>query len=179
MNLHSPTAIMDHSAFLFDSGASDPISSNLNNFLNWKRLSKPIQIRIGQNSTIPAICIGTILLQLNTGHKLKLGNALYAPRLGCNLLSIGELIAPSSRYAINFDDEFCSLIDKTMSQKTIARCKPLHNMFHLQCRVITSMESSSTSSLPMAVPVSSLTSYMFRAPRGTGVSRHARHIFYY
>ena len=66
-----PTAEDDCSfqkAWHLDSGATDYICNDKSAFLRIRRLPKPIQVRIGDNSIVPAVGIGTVLLS-TTGKK--------------------------------------------------------------------------------------------------------------
>ena len=66
--------------------------NNKSAFLEIQRLLKPIQVRIGDNSVVPAIGIRKILLSI-TGRQrqVQLSKVLYVPVIGTNLLSISKL----------------------------------------------------------------------------------------
>lgn len=78
-------------AWHLDSGATDHICNNKNAFLKIQRLLKPIQVRIGDNSVVPAIGIGTVLLTVSEKQQIQLTDVLYAPAIGTNLLSVSKL----------------------------------------------------------------------------------------
>ena len=101
-------------------------------FINWKRLRTPIPIVLGNQSTTQAICIGTSRLKLHSGHALKLDNVLYAPGLGCNLLSVGKLTSSSS-YHMTFRNGTCHLIDQ--SGISVSSCNRIDGMYKLHCHV--------------------------------------------
>src|SRR5687767_8870228 len=106
---------MDKKAWYIDSGASDGISCDLSYFTTWKRLPKPILVVMGNSSIVLTLCIGTILLRPRTHPTitLRLTKALYAPKLGCNLLSVSSFTHGSdSTYSITFDNSTCTIIDK-------------------------------------------------------------------
>ena len=70
---------LDRNSWIIDSGASDHIACNLHDFVHWTRLPVPIPITLGNQSSIQAICIGTVMLRLPyTGgnHALTLENVL-------------------------------------------------------------------------------------------------------
>ena len=81
---------LDRTAWLIDSGASDYIACDLRYFIDWKHLQTPVPITLGNQSSIKATCIGTIVLKV-TSYTLRIENVLYAPAIGCNLLSVGKL----------------------------------------------------------------------------------------
>jgi hypothetical protein len=73
-------------AWHIDSGASDHICNNKNAFLKLQLLVTPIQVRIGDNSTVPAIGTGSVLLsttRTNSNHpqqrRIQLTEVLYVP----------------------------------------------------------------------------------------------------
>jgi hypothetical protein len=83
-----------------------------NAFLEIQRLLKPIQIRIGDNSTILAAGIGTVLLLVTRKQrKIQLSKVLYVPTLGTNLLSISKLT--DKEWNVQF----------SLSQAAILNCK--------------------------------------------------------
>ena len=123
---------LDRTAWLIDSGASDHIACDLRYFIDWKRLQKPIPITLGNQSSIQATCIGTIMLKLSTGHTLKLQDALYAPDIGCNLLSVGKLTSGSCK--MTFQSGICQVLDKTGA--CMSSCKRVNGMYKLHCQVM-------------------------------------------
>jgi hypothetical protein len=77
-----------------DSGASNHISNLRSSFSQIKRLPKPIRIRIGNDSIIIALKIGSVPLTTVSGtrtHNIVLTNVLYAPEIGTNLVSVSRL----------------------------------------------------------------------------------------
>ena len=142
----NPSSRLDRTAWLIDSGASDHIACELSYFIDWKRLRTPIPIILGNQLSIQAICIGTVILRLPEnhvphsshapGHALNLENVLYAPGIGCNLLSVGRLTSSTSfnSYKMTFGNGACHLIDKT--GVSVSSCKQIGGMYKLQCRVV-------------------------------------------
>ena len=96
---------LDRTAWLIDSGVSDHITCNLKYFVDWKRLHTLVPITLGNQSSIQATCIGTIMLKLPTGHALRIQDVLYAPDIGCNVLSVGKLT--SGAYKMTFQGGIC------------------------------------------------------------------------
>ena len=87
---------------MIDSGATHHLCSSRQQFLTLRELAKPIEIRLGDNSTIPATARGTVELRLP--FQTLVLEALYAPRLHISLLSVRQL---SERFQIIFKDSAC------------------------------------------------------------------------
>ena len=107
----------------------------MRDFLDWRHLSSPIPIVLGDHATIYATCIVTVFLRLPSSsaceHIVKLHDVLYVHIMGCNLLSVGKL--SSSSYAINFTNGICQLVDKM--SVVVASFKCQNGMYRLHCRV--------------------------------------------
>jgi hypothetical protein len=90
-------------SWYIDSGTTDYICNNRNSFIRICQLDIPIYIRIGDEKTIVANQISTVLLNSFKNSKTKkiaLLNILYTSELGTNLLSVSKL--NSKRYNIIF-----------------------------------------------------------------------------
>jgi hypothetical protein len=77
-------------AWHLDSGATDHFCNDKSAFLDIRRLPKHIQVRIGDNSIVPATGIGTVLLA-SKNRRIQLTDVLFVPAIGTNLLSISKL----------------------------------------------------------------------------------------
>ena len=77
-------------AWHLDSGATDHICNNKGAFLNIQQLPKPIQVQIGDNSIVPAVGIGAVLLA-SKNRRIQITDVLFVPAIGTNLLSISKL----------------------------------------------------------------------------------------
>src|SRR5437667_6755343 len=78
-------------AWHIDSGASDHISNQRSAFIDIRHLDIPIRIRMGNNTIITAVEIGSVLLTTTKNGNLRhliFSDVLYAPDLGTNLLSV-------------------------------------------------------------------------------------------
>ena len=125
---------LDRNSWIIDSGAFDHIACNLRDFVDWTRLPTPIPITLGNQSSIHATCIGTVVLKLpDSKHALTLENVLYAPDFGCNLLSVGKLTT-SNTYSMTFGGGVCQIVDKAGT--AMASCKKVGGMYKLHCSVI-------------------------------------------
>jgi hypothetical protein len=77
-------------AWHLDSGATSYICNNKSAFLDIQQLPKPIQVRIGDNSIVPAASIRTVLLA-SKNYCIQLIDVLYTPAIRTNLLSVSKL----------------------------------------------------------------------------------------
>jgi hypothetical protein len=98
-------------AWHLDSGATDHICNDKGAFLDIRRLPKPIQVRIGDNSIVPAVGIGTVLLA-SKNRRIQVTDVLYVPAIGTNLLSVSKLT-----------DKGCEVQFSTNGQATILNTK--------------------------------------------------------
>ena len=82
-------------AWHIDSGATDHVCNNFKAFQKLQQLATPIEIRIGDNSTVLATGMGSILLSTFANNKqqrwILLTDVLYAPDFGTNLISVSKL----------------------------------------------------------------------------------------
>jgi len=82
-------------------------------FYYYTSLANPIKIILGDNSTIPAIGQGHIIVNMNTdGHRKRviLQDILYALDLGGNLLSVSHLAHHGAE--MRFKGETCKILDQ-------------------------------------------------------------------
>jgi hypothetical protein len=99
--------------WIIDSGASRTMCSNRHWFQHFTQLQRPIEVTLGDNSTIPSTGMGRIAVTMRTDgheHHAVLQDVLYVPDLHGNLLSIAHL---TSRGAdIRFVGTDCIIHDK-------------------------------------------------------------------
>ena len=92
--------------WVIDSGATHHLCRNRHSFRNLKPLAKPVMVRLGDSSTIPAIAAGTIYLTLSQSSRIVSIEAPFVPRLQVSLLSVSQL---SIKHQIAFRNSTCSL----------------------------------------------------------------------
>jgi hypothetical protein len=73
-----------------DSAATSHMSYDVNDFKHITPLTNH-WVRIGDNTLLPAIGKGEMIIISKRGKRIVLTNALYVPDLGCKLVSIGKL----------------------------------------------------------------------------------------
>lgn len=89
--------------FYFDSGASKSISPCRDDFTSLTPLSN---CRIGGigGSSIAAVGLGTVDIELANGKHLTLDNVLYAPQAAVRLVSISAICSSGNKPFVRFDD---------------------------------------------------------------------------
>src|SRR5437764_10432316 len=88
-----------------DSGASDWICNAFHRFENYVRFARPMDIILGDNSTIPAYGMGTI--HINTSQcMLVVKKVLFIPKIGVNLASISRIMQDGST-TVTFHANHC------------------------------------------------------------------------
>lgn len=136
--------------FLLDSGASCHMSPNQ----EWLRNVHPIQtreIRLGDNSIVTAEAAGTLILKVlhcdESTTTLFVNNVLYIPQLTLGLLSCSRMAEKGVDCV--FDKYGCSLIDRSDSDKILARARLQKNLYWLtQVEPVPSGEHAQTASAP-------------------------------
>ncbi|KAL4586285.1 hypothetical protein LXL04_010921 [Taraxacum kok-saghyz] len=87
-------------SWLFDTGASNHITSDRRNLHSVSEYGGPDEVVLGDGSGLPISNIGTTYI--NTPHKqLLLSNVLHVPRLRRNLVSVGHL-CDTNRVSVEF-----------------------------------------------------------------------------
>ena len=78
--------------WIVDSGATRHMCNDRKLFVNFNSLAEPRYITLGDGHTVKAVGRGVVLLRISTNdvetNKCKLQDALYAPKLSFNLLSV-------------------------------------------------------------------------------------------
>lgn len=90
-------------ALLIDSGASQTMTADSSLFVSMKPLLPPTTITIADGNTILATHSGTMSIVLPDDRTICVTNSLYAPNLGCTLLSVGQLVEQGYSFAFGQD----------------------------------------------------------------------------
>ncbi|KAJ0478639.1 hypothetical protein HanHA300_Chr13g0502251 [Helianthus annuus] len=72
--------------------------------------SKKVSVRMGNGKCIKVKGQGTIMFEVSSGVSYSLSQVQYAPALGYNLLSVGQLMRAG--YWLVFDDDACNITNK-------------------------------------------------------------------
>jgi len=134
------------SEWMLDSGASDHISPHLSDFVPGSVLNVPGSIRLGNNSTMQYLGIGTIeatTIVNGSPHRITLQRVLYAPMPARGSISISQLTAKSLQVLYTRDN--CQI--STRDDITRAMGTPRNGIYWLP---LTTMSSSALASLSTA-----------------------------
>ena len=107
-----PTEVNQH--WIIDSGASRTMSCNREWFYSFTTLACPIQVTLGDNSSISATGVGRIPVRMRangTWSNAMLQDVLYVPDLNGNLLSVAHLAERGAD--IRFINRGCQLYTQT------------------------------------------------------------------
>jgi hypothetical protein len=98
-------------SWVIDSGATHHLCRERDAFHGYQRLSKPITIHMGNDSSVPAIGKGNIRVHLTSNGQIFGLNleALHVPKLRMSLLSVGQL---SAKYDLSFTRNSCLIANQ-------------------------------------------------------------------
>jgi len=99
--------------WIMDSGASHHLCQNRHLFVTFQRLSKPVMVHLGDNSTVPAIAAGMVNLSLPS-REISI-EALFVPMLQTSRMCVSQL---SKIYKITFTLSACFLEDCRLGSLT-------------------------------------------------------------
>ena len=78
--------------WIFDSGCAAHICTDLQDLQNSRMLaSGEVDLRVGNGTSVAVLAVGTFVLELPSGHVLKLLNCYYIPSLTRNIISVSLL----------------------------------------------------------------------------------------
>ncbi|HEX4706357.1 MAG TPA: reverse transcriptase domain-containing protein, partial [Candidatus Udaeobacter sp.] len=98
--------------WIMDSGATRSMSSNREWFSHYTPFANPINIVLGDNSTIQGLGTGRIAVEMHAGrkwHHAVLQNVLHVPEIHGNLLSVSQLLRHGAD--IRFTKGKCQILD--------------------------------------------------------------------
>jgi GAG-pre-integrase domain len=128
-----PSARSSKSDLLLDSGTSAHICPNCNWFKTRHSIF-PREIELGDNPVVIAGAAGDMVLNIpyHTGWTLRLliGDVLYVPKLGLNLISCSRLAA--SGISTNVHSKGCDLIDHNDHDDIIAKSSLIDDLYWIQ-----------------------------------------------
>lgn len=133
---HAPSSHGDlQDKWVIDSGASRTMSSNRSWFAHFTPLASPIEIVLGDNSSIWGTGVGRISVRMQANgkwHQATLGSVLYVPDLHGNLLSVSHLMHRGAE--VRFTKEGCRIYD----QQRTAICEGTlrENLFFMSIHVM-------------------------------------------
>jgi hypothetical protein len=119
-------------AWHLDSGATDHICNDKGHLLDIRRLPKPIQVRIGDNSIVPVAGIGTVLAA-SKNRRIQLTDILYVPAIGTNLLSVSKLTDKGCEVQFSKNGQATILNPKDQSIATTYRKSSMYEVQVSSC----------------------------------------------
>ncbi|KAJ0467977.1 putative RNA-directed DNA polymerase [Helianthus annuus] len=100
----------EHSSVWFvDSGCSNHMTGHKKLFKNLDE-KKKVEVKMGNGKGIQVKGKGVVKLSMGNGQSKILHDVQFAPELGYNLLSVGQLLRKG--YRVLFDDESCTITHK-------------------------------------------------------------------
>ncbi|KAH7403967.1 hypothetical protein KP509_15G002500 [Ceratopteris richardii] len=97
-------------AWILDSGATCHLMGCKDLLNNYKPLSKPLEVRFGNNSIQLAIGSGSTPIELADGERILIHDGLYVPQVSQNLISMSKLT--SSHTLLLFTESACIITHK-------------------------------------------------------------------
>lgn len=94
--------VIDDQAWYIDSGATNHITSNLNNLAVLENYKDKEKVVVGNGNSIPILNIGSSKLASNSAKPLLLKNILHGPHITKNLVSVSKFTRDNNVVA-----EFC------------------------------------------------------------------------
>ena len=118
--------------WFLDSGCSNHMTRNISMFSMLDENLKS-QVTLGTGSKVSVMGKGRVSVLTKKGENKSISYVYYVLGMKCNLLSIGKLIQKD--YNVFFEDDVCTIMDKTPSKQCIAQVKMTRNiMFPLKVR---------------------------------------------
>ena len=103
--------------WFIDTGATDHMSGNKDLFENLREVGDKFISVAKKSETVKVAGIGDIVVNGiygTTGPAQKLKDVLYAPEIGCNLLSVGRIV--NAGYDVKFGKSECTLVLRNGSE---------------------------------------------------------------
>lgn len=110
------------STWLLDSGASSHMTTDRNDFSEYRPLTEPIEIMVANGQRVAAIGMGTVRVNFTGGVRVKLTDVLHVQKLDRKLLSVPALM--SKNLAVQFDKTGASI---SLNGRVIVRVLGLGN----------------------------------------------------
>jgi hypothetical protein len=95
---------MTHLVEIYDSGCTRHMTPDRHRLINYRTIP-PKPISAANQESFSAIGVGEMMIQApngTTATKIRLQNVLYAPNMGCTLISISQI--DQARYSVSFQD---------------------------------------------------------------------------
>ncbi len=142
-------AKIESNAWIIDSGATKHMCPNRSSFENFRELTVPEKVGMGDGRTVDALGVGDVYLRMLVDARkpcmVPLSNVLYVPKLAGNLFSVKSVTARG--YVVEFQGGACSI--RRSSGRVRAAGSLVGNLYHLHCtsvsREVASVAASESS----------------------------------
>ena len=118
--------------WIVDSGASTHMTWDHDVYCEYRELSTPQPVRLGDGRKVNAVGKGTVKFKVMSSSDneviFTLTDALHVPEMSCNLLSVRSVT--DKGYKMSFHDNKCSIEGK--DEKVIAEAQKKGNLLQLQ-----------------------------------------------
>ena len=108
--------------WIVDSGASSHMTQLKEIIVNYEEFDNPQKVSMGDERTIEAHGKGdihfTMILENNLPRKVTMCNALYIPKLTCNLFSVRATVTRGN--TVKFEKEICRIYDEQIMVENIS-----------------------------------------------------------
>ena len=131
--------------WFLDTGATHHLTHSREWLHDYKMLSKPLEVRFGDNGMKMAIGKGTINLPINSKSTITMTNVYFVPGLAKNLLSVSE--ATSNGMVLEFHNNHAIIHHKLSSGEEIkTTCPRMGRLYPLKVMENTLIEANMVSS---------------------------------
>ncbi|XP_074309519.1 uncharacterized protein LOC141643998 [Silene latifolia] len=139
-NATSCSCSMQTSVWIIDSGATVHMSSLIDQFLNLRKLDKPVKVGLLDGTSMLVTRVGTMHIRLG----IVLHNVLYIPDFKHNLLFVGKLLC-DNELLISFDVDKC-LIQDPMHNQIVGIGKRTDGLYKLKSDLLDLSQSAQNKS---------------------------------
>ncbi len=122
--------------WIIDSGATSHMSNNKELFVEYRELSTPEKVTLGDGRCLDVVGKGTVELKMvlpdnKKTKRHKLMNTLYVPKLSINLFSIAK-VSKAGKVA-SFDEQGCYI--RNQENKLIAFAKRVRSLYYFPSKL--------------------------------------------
>jgi hypothetical protein len=134
---------MTHSVEIYDSGCTRHMTPDRHRLINYRTIP-PKPISAANQESFSAIGVGEMMIQApngTTATKIRLRNVLYAPNMGCTLISISQI--DQAGYSVSFQDGKC--IVRNPKNKIVAQIPRSKGLYRVEQEPIYALSAETLS----------------------------------